>query len=658
LDVYADSGFFFIIAYAYTGYGYNLIPKAYLRCDLQDQQQHPYPHDIGGVLSACHLTDLPEWPVWMVTAVCGIPIIINASYALMAEFDIRADLLVSIAISASMIIGDVLAAGVIALIMSFGSYLEERTFRKAREGLEHLASLRPELADVRQEDGTFKTIPTDSVKVGDIVCVMSGGIVPVDGHITLGSASLDESALTGEPLPSDRTAGDSVLSGSINIQGSFLMEAESVGKDTAVQRMLDLVSGADPGKARIVRAADRWATWMVIAALAVSAAVFLFTGDVIRSVTVLVVFCPCSYVLATPTAIMAAIGNLSRKGIIIARGDALERMSKISVMAFDKTGTLTCGEPAVKEVISLDPGYDEQTVMGFAASAETMSEHPIGRCIMHAFNGMPPEASDHTVIPGKGMIAIVSGRRIAVGNPSLMSDEGAIIKRDERIGGLCSSGCTPAYVSADGRVIGAIMLSDTVRPGARETVSLLRTMGAETIMITGDADGPAGRIASETRIAEYHSGCLPDDKVSIVGSKEAEGVHVCMIGDGINDIAAMHSATVGIAMGTGRDAVIGSADMIVPDIGFLPHIYGLSKRMQLTIHLCIAFSTAVNILSLLFAVTGIIDPVMGSLIHNIGSVSVISASVMLLGWRVGDPGCIVSDLRRPGDVPTVKRDAA
>ena len=588
------------------------------------------------ILAADYLLDMPLDIGWFTVALCGIPIIMNAFYALISKFDIKADLLVSIAIIASVLINDVFAAGTIALIMSFGAFLEQFTVNKTRKGLESLNRVRPEEAEVRQNEGHFLTVPVSSVRVGDVVRVLAGGTVPVDGTIIEGDASIDESVLTGESVLSEKTVGNRVLGGSVSRFGSFLMRADAVGEDTSIQRMIRLVDSADPGRARIVRAADRWATWIVTAALIVSAAVFLMTGDMIRSVTVLVVFCPCSYVLATPTAIMAAIGNLSKKGVMVRRGDALERMAEVSVIAFDKTGTITEGILSVTEVVTLGNRYSSYDILSYASAAESMSEHPIGRCIARSGPKVPHDVTEQRMIPGKGITAVIDGKTVIAGNAALMKDHVIELRDDTKISELQDTGHIAVYVAIEGDIAGAIIMSDTVREGSKEAIAQLRRLGAEAIIITGDSEGAGNRIASEVNASGCYSRCLPEDKLYIVKVEEDKGRHVCMIGDGVNDVAALHASSVGIAMGMGRDSAIEAADMVLVEggLGALPHIYGLSKRTERTIHFNLAFATGINIAALALAVFGLIDPVIGSLIHNIGSVFVITMSSLLLRWKL------------------------
>ncbi|HJK51126.1 MAG TPA: heavy metal translocating P-type ATPase, partial [Methanocorpusculum sp.] len=377
--------------------------------------------------------NFPVDPGWIAIILCGIPIIIEAVIGLVTRFDIRADVLVSIALIASILIGETFAAAEIAVIMQIGSYLEERTVAKARAGIEKLVDLSPQTARVVRNGGE-EIIPSDDVRVGDVLRVLPGETIVVDGVVLSGATSVDQSVMTGESLPVDKQPGDEVFSGTVNQFGSFDMKATKVGADSSLARMIQLVTSADAGKAEIVRTADRWATWVVAAALTVSVLTYFVTGDILRSVTVLVVFCPCAMVLATPTAIMAGIGNLTKYGILVREGDALERLNIVKYLMFDKTGTLTYGTPEVGEVIPVDPEISADDLLRLAASAEVRSEHPLGKSIIRKYQekyGSAPEQPEaFSMLPGRGISAMVHGREILIGNTELLSGNSISVPQD------------------------------------------------------------------------------------------------------------------------------------------------------------------------------------------------------------------------------------
>jgi heavy metal translocating P-type ATPase len=359
---------------------------------------------VSVVISFFHVGNLPVDAAWTAILLCGIPIIKGAVGGLVTEFDIKADVLVSIALIASVIIGEIFAAGEVAFIMAIGAYLEQRTVAKARAGIEKLVHLTPTTARVVR-NGEEIISPAAQVKVGDILRVLAGETIAVDGIIISGQTSVNQAVMTGESLPVDKIAGDEVFSGTVNQFGTFDMKATKVGEDSSLQRMIRLVQSADAGKAKIVGIADRWATWIVIIALTSAALTWLISGEIIRAVTILVVFCPCALVLATPTAIMAGIGNATKYGILIREGDALERLSEVSCIAFDKTGTLTYGKPDVAAVESFDPDISAEELLSLAASAELRSEHPLGKAIVAHYkataNAPLPEPSDFQMLAGR-----------------------------------------------------------------------------------------------------------------------------------------------------------------------------------------------------------------------------------------------------------------
>ena len=636
---------------------------------------------------------LPFDPAWIAIVLCGAPIVLGAVIGLVTEFDIKADVLVSLALVASVAIGEDFAAGEVALIMQLGALLEELTVAKARARIERLVRLSPRTARIVRPNGTEEVVAAEDVRAGDVVRVLPGETIAVDGTVVSGSTSIDESAMTGEPLPVDKTVGDEVRSGTVNRFGAFDMRSERVGEDSSLARMIELVRSADAGKAKIVRLADRWATRIVVIALAAAAGTWLVTGEAIRAVTILVVFCPCALVLATPTAIMAAIGNVTRFGALVREGDALERLAKARKAAFDKTGTLTHGRPEVVAVVPCASGHgrhegccgahdeaaaplDEAALLDYAAAAESMSEHPLGKAIVRGWKSAReaeagrakgpadavdavapgartspadgaaralPRSDDFAMIPGRGVAATVAGRRVLAGNLEMMLEHGVAgaLHLESAAAEHLEEGRTVVHVAVDGRAAGLVALADTIRPSAGETVRAVRALGVEPVLLTGDRPQAARRIAEEAGISDVEAGCLPEDKLRAIERFEDGGTPVCMVGDGINDAPALKRATVGIAMGgAGSDIAVDAADiaLVRDDIAALPHLIAVSQRMMTTIKLNMTFSMALNFAAIALAMAGILDPVAGALVHNAGSVLVISNSALLLRWkRKGTP---------------------
>lgn len=585
---------------------------------------------------------LPFDPVWAAIVLCGVPIVLEAVIGLVTAFDIKADVLVSMALIASVIIGEDFAAGEVAFIMQLGALLEDLTVAKARAGIEKLVQLTPQTARVLR-GGAETLVPAQEVRVGDILRVLPGESIPVDGVIVSGMTSVDQAVMTGESLPVDKGPGDEVSSGTVNQFGSFDMRAAKVGEDSSIQRMIRLVQSADAGKAKIVGLADRWATWVVVVALLSAGITWAVTGLIIRAVTILVVFCPCALVLATPTAIMAAIGNATKHGFLVREGDALERLAKVSRVCFDKTGTLTLGRPEVAAVRSFSAGLDEAGLYRLAAAVEARSEHPLGKAVAAGWRAANPGAElpgaeEFRMLPGRGVSALAEGRRVLAGNPELLGAEGAAPGPDmlEAAAGFLERGCTVIYIGAPGEAMGFIALSDTLRPGVAGTIRDVREAGAEPVLLTGDHKNAARTIADTLGITEYRAECLPEDKLAWIDASQKAGRQVCMIGDGINDAPALKLACTGIAMGgVGSDIAIDAADiaLVNDEIGELPHLLRLSRRMMRTIKLNLSFSMGLNFVAIVLAMTGVLDPVVGALVHNAGSVLVIINSAFLLGWK-------------------------
>ena len=593
------------------------------------------------LISIFDLIPLPFDAAWVAIVLCGVPIIAEAVIGLVTAFDIKADVLVSMALIASLCIREDFAAGEVAFIMQLGALLEELTVAKARAGIEKLVHLTPQTARVIS-NGAERTIPAEEVKVGDILRVLPGETIPVDGVITSGQTSVNQAVMTGESLPVDKTAGDEVSSGTVNQFGVFEMRASKVGEDSSIQRMIRLVQSADAGKAKIVGVADRWAPWIVIIALTAAGLTWLITGEIILAVTILVVFCPCALVLATPTAIMAAIGNATKHGFLVREGDALERLAKVDKITFDKTGTLTYGSPEVVSVRSFDNSVSDDELYGIAASAESFSEHPLGKAVVRCYkqknDGNITPASDFTMIPGRGVSASVGGKAVLAGNRDMLADNNISLPREAENTAekYLADGCTVVYVALDGAFAGIIVLSDTVRKESADTIKGLTGLKVKPVLLTGDNEKAASAIASRLGISEVHANCLPENKLEYIKQSQNKNEAVCMIGDGVNDAPALKAADVGIAMGgVGSDIAVDAADIALVDdeVKELPHLVSLSKRMMTTIKLNMTFSMTLNFIAIVLAMTGTLNPVIGALVHNAGSVLVITNSALLLKWR-------------------------
>lgn len=583
---------------------------------------------------------LPFDIAWIAIVLCGTPILVGAFRGVVFEHDIKADLLVSLALIASAATGEFFAAGEVALIMQIGSLLEDYTSGKARESIEKLIRLTPQTARIRR-DGKDVVVPAEEVAVGDVLTVLAGETVPVDGTILEGETSIDQSVMTGESIPVDKRPGDPVSSGTVNQFGTFTMRAGAVSGDSSLQRMVRLAREAEENKAPIVTQADRWATWLVAIALACAVLTWIFTGEFMRAVTVLVVFCPCAFILATPTAVLAGIGNAARYGIIVRSGEALEKLSRIRAVAFDKTGTLTHGKPRVTKTVGCG-GYGDEDVLRILALAEQRSEHPLGRAIVDAYarkGGTFRDVGDFKVLSGQGISAAVDGKRVVAGNADFMASQGVDISAAaDAAEESRKEGSTVVYLGVGGVLAGFAALSDTVREDARRTVERLKAAGIEPMLLTGDNADAAGNIAREAGIGDVHAGLLPEEKMRVISEAGGDARPVCMVGDGVNDALALASADAGIAMGgIGSDIAIESADAVLvsDEIRRLPYLFDLTRRVMKKVRVNIIASLFINITAVVLSALGVLTPITGALWHNVGSVFVVVNAATLL--RLRDP---------------------
>lgn len=592
---------------------------------------------IALLMSIFESTTLPFDIAWVAIILCGIPIILEAIIGLITEFDIKADVLVSLALLASIWIGEYFAAGEVAFIMQLGALLEDLTVAKANAGIERLVRLTPQSARL-VIDHQEKMILAKEVKVNDLLRVLPGEMVPVDGVIVSGSTSINQAVMTGESLPVDKTVGDDVSSGTVNQFGTFEMKATKVGEDSSIQRMIRLVRSADASKARIVGIADRWATWIVVIALTAALLTWLVTGEILRSVTILVVFCPCALVLATPTAIMAASGNATEHGFLVRKGDALERLSSVVKITFDKTGTLTYGTPEVSVVKSLSSNYKKEDLYKKAAIVESCSEHPLGKAIVAGYKKEYGEfnttVENFQMNIGQGVKGSVDHQEILAGNKEMLNMQGIYLLDivEKEVDRYIEQGSTVIYIVIDRKLAGYLVLTDMLRQESSMMIEALDHLRVTPVLLTGDHQNTAKTIAAKLHIQEVHAHCLPEDKLKIIEAYQNKQQNICMVGDGINDAPALKKADVGIAMGgIGSDIAVDAADIVLvhDEIQELPHLIALSKKMMKTISFNLSFSMGLNFL----AMTGILNPIVGALVHNAGSVFVIINSALLLKWR-------------------------
>jgi Cu+-exporting ATPase len=541
-------------------------------------------------------------------------------------------------------------SAVIIVLILFGRMLEARAKGKTSDAIRRLMGLRPRTARVAGPAGE-REVPIDEVRPGDILVVRPGEKIPVDGVVVEGRSSIDESMITGESLPVDKGPGQEVVGATLNKWGSFRFRAVRVGEDTALARIIRLVEEAQGSKAPIQRLADAIASRFVPAVIVIAVLTFLVWAlfgpaprlvfALLNFVAVLIIACPCAMGLATPTAIMVGTGRGAEHGILIRSGESLETVHKVDTFVFDKTGTLTNGRPEVTDVVPA-PGTDRATLLALSASVENGSEHPLGQAVVRRARteGLEiAEARDFRALEGLGVEGVIGGRRVIVGSPRLLEEAGVDTSDQASVGErLAAEGKTVAFVAVDGRPAGLFALADTLKPDAREAVDKLRRSGLRVIMLTGDNARTARALAAEAGIDDIQAEVLPGDKAEAIRKLQAEGRVVAMVGDGINDAPALAQADVGLALGTGTDVAMASADitLISGDLEKVVAAVALSRRTIRTIRQNLFWAFVYNIIGIPLA-AGVLYPFLGILLNPmiasaamaLSSVSVVSNSLRL-----------------------------
>lgn len=616
-----------------AGLRMTIVAGAFLLLDL-------VPHlmeEFGG--SPVHFSFLPFDPAWVTVIISGIPLLYLAIWRIIHNpgiSKISSALLICIAMFAAIAIGDLFAAGEVAFIMAIGALLEDATTNRAKKGLKQLISLTPTKGR-RLIDGKEEMIPAEEIRQGDVLRILPGETIPVDGIIISGETSVDQSIMTGESLPVDKGVGEEVFCGTINRFGSIDISATKVGENSSLQKLIRMVQDAENKQAPMQRIADRAASWLVPVALLIAILAYIFTGNIVTAVTVLVVFCPCALVLATPTAIMAAIGQATKHGVIIKSGEALEKMGKVDMIAFDKTGTLTYGRLDVSDMISFDETISETDLLSLAASAETRSEHPLGKAIVeYAKSKKVPllESNDFKMTAGKGILAEVGNHSLLCGNEKFLTENGVLIdnKVQSALERLRTQGKASILVAESQKCIGVIALSDVLRPEAKDMVSRLSDMHTRTVLLTGDNQKTADYFAQQVGISKVRAKLLPEEKVQSIENLQAENHKVCMIGDGVNDAPALKTADVSVAMGSmGSDIAIDAAEIALmsDDISKIPYLKRLSNATVNTIKVSITLSMCINFAAIVLSLMGLLTPTTGALVHNAGSCFVVLIAALL-----------------------------
>ncbi len=593
--------------------------------------------EFGG--EAIHLPFLPFDPAWITIIISGIPLLYLAIWRIIHNPGIRkisSALLICIAMFAAIYIGDLFAAGEVVFIMAIGALLEEATTNRAKKGLKTLIQLTPS-SGRRLKDGKEEMISAEEIRQGDILRILPGETIPADGKIISGETSVDQSIMTGESLPVDKGVGEEVYCGTINRFGSIDISATKVGEDSSLQKLIRMVQDAENKQAPMQRLADRAASWLVPVALAIAIGAYIFSGNIVTAVTVLVVFCPCALVLATPTAIMAAIGQATKHGVIIKSGEALEKMGKVDTIAFDKTGTLTYGRLDVSDILSFDDSIAETKLLSLAASAEAKSEHPLGKAIVAYAKSKEAEITESAsfkMTTGKGIYAEVKNLKLLCGNEKFLIENRISIDRDIQsvLDRLRAQGKASILVADEKKCLGVIALSDVLRPEAKDMVSRLAAMQTQVVLLTGDNKKTANYFAHQAGISQVRAELLPEEKVLSIEDLQNKNHKVCMIGDGVNDAPALKTADVSVAMGSmGSDIAVEAADIALmsDDISKIPYLKRLSNATVKTIKASITLSMCINFAAIVLSLMEVLTPTTGALVHNAGSCFVVLIAALL-----------------------------
>lgn len=584
-------------------------------------------------------SQLSQWFYLASALVGGFPIFKLAAVNVFTRFDLTAGVMVSIAMIAALLIGEYSAAALVAFMMLVGEMLENFTMARADNALNELSSLTPDDVTVLR-DGREVVTPIVGVRAGDVVLVRPGGRIPVDGQVVRGHAAVDQAAITGESLPLDKTVGDTVYAGTLCSGGALEVRVTKVGAETTLGNMIRLVREARATQAPVQRIANKYAQYLIPLALSIAVVTYFLTRDIVRSITVLIVICPCALVLATPTALVAAIGNAAKRGILVKNGTAMEQIGRVDIVAFDKTGTLTLGEPRVTEAICFD-GLGPTELLRLAASAERPSEHPLARAIVAAAHAQGIETQlpdDFETMPGHGVAARIDGRQVVIGDGMLakvnVELHPAAVQRAELHAG---QGQKVIPVAVDRAVVGLLVVADTIRPESAAAVARLKELGVrETVLISGDNARVAEGVAATLGVDRVYADALPEAKLDLIREYQAQGLRVAFIGDGVNDAPALAVADIGIAMGGGGTAVAAeTADIVLlaDQLDRVPALIEMSRSSLGVIKANVIFSMSWNMLSVLLSMTGVIGPVFGAVMHELSALPVVANSARLVNWR-------------------------
>ncbi|KJR99010.1 MAG: ATPase P [Desulfobulbaceae bacterium BRH_c16a] len=571
-------------------------------------------------------------------AINGVPIVLGAAKGLWQR-QVNMDELVSLAIVATLVQGEFLTAAVIGFIMTLGSLIEEAIGESSRKSIEALARMTPEEATLLEGAAT-RTVPVSQIRVDDRLLVKPGDRIPVDGIIISGTTAVDESSITGESIPRTRKQGDTVLASTLNYNGVIEIKTTRVGDDTAMGRVVRLVTEAEMHKPRSARYVDRYAKWFTPLILSAAVLTWWFSGEVNRAVAVLVAGCPCALLMAAPTATVAAVARAARAGILVKGGRHLEEVAQADAILFDKTGTLTLGEARVEEIFARE-GLSREEIISCAAGAEQNCTHPLARAVMKAaFYAKVTVVKAENVLSeiGLGVRAMLGGSLIEVGSAYLGSGTAALpAPLRARLEAMEERGATPLVVYRDQEPIGILGVTDTIRKSARRTVKTLSHLGITRMgILSGDHLRSVNRIAADIGLSETWAGLKPGDKLQVIEEFQRQGHRVIFVGDGINDAPALARANIGVAMGAaGTDVALETADIALThdEVAKLPFLIRLSRRMLTLIKVNIGLGLVFNAAAVFGSSYGALSPIAASLFHNAGSIIVVLSSASLIFFQ-------------------------
>lgn len=581
-------------------------------------------------------------PVWVTIFISGIPMFYYALRNITVNKKITVAVLISIAIISSIFIGEYFAAGEIAFIMALGELLEDYTIKRTNKGINRLISILPQKARIVRDNSEY-SVNLEDVKIHDIVRIKEGETIPFDGTIIKGSTQIDESTINGESLPKDKLEGDIVYSGTTNGLYVIDIKVDKLTKDSLLQKMIDLVQEAEKNKAPIARIIDKWASYLVPIALLLAISAYFITNDIIRAVTILVVFCPCALALATPTSIAAAIGLGAKNGIIIKSGTALEQMGKINVAAFDKTKTLTFGRLGVSDIILFDNDINNNDFLKYVASIEKLSNHPIGLSVYnYALNknvNVYNDVENFESILGRGIKAKINGDWVLCGNAEFMNENNININQNikDEVTKNTDDGKIVIICAINSFVKGIIVLNDIVKPQAANVINYLKNNDTNVVLLTGDSKKTSDYFAKMLNIDKVYANLLPNNKVDIIKKYQKENKTVLMTGDGINDAASLKTANVSISFADlGSDIAVDAANIILLNDNLENIIYlkKLSLLTVSTIKFNITLSMIINFVAIFLSIYGILTPVTGALWHNASSLLVVLNASMLYNKKI------------------------